>query len=93
VDDKGEWPARTLAIAGPADRPIFRRLALGGRPRQRQHVKVELAGRRVLAYLRDSFSSADEEVGQRNGTDDRRTMHGDRPHDQLTNAEKEQTGN
>jgi hypothetical protein len=52
-----------------------------------------LAGRRVLAYLRDSFSSADEGVGQRNGADDRRTMHGDRPHDQLTNAEKEQTGN
>jgi hypothetical protein len=34
-----------------------------------------LAGRRVLAHLRDSLSSADEEMGERNGADDRRTMH------------------
>jgi hypothetical protein len=45
-----------------------------------------LAGRAVLAHLRDSFSS-DEEVDERNGADERRTMHGYRPHHQFTNAE------
>ena len=34
VDDKCEWPARTLAIPGSTARPIFRRLAIGRRPRQ-----------------------------------------------------------
>jgi hypothetical protein len=30
-----------------------------------------LAGRAVLAHLRDSFSSDEKEVGERNGADER----------------------
>jgi hypothetical protein len=52
-----------------------------------------LAGCAVLAYLRDSLSSDNEEVSERNGADERRTMDGYRPHHPLRHVEKEQTGN
>jgi hypothetical protein len=47
-----------------------------------------LAGRAVLAHLRDSFSSNEEDVSERNGADERQTMHGYLPHHQFTNAKK-----
>src|SRR5581483_8449918 len=53
VDHEGKWPAAALDLLGTGAAAAFSGfLAIGGRPRQEEHIKIEFAGGVLTPVLR-----------------------------------------
>src|SRR2546430_15768544 len=86
---EGMRPPPALDLRAPAAAALRRLLAEGGRPRQRQHVKIELTGGILPAILRrrrrgdadqDCENQQAKRLQQRRNRSPCRVKHGDPPY-------------